>query len=156
MADTKHSHAGSSHSGSIPVESDGISYRGIVWFVVVLVVTTGASQVLMALLFSYLDRAEIRSGPTRNPLSAPVGQLPPPPNLVTDEPGNLERLRETDDKKLSTYQWIDKNAGTVRIPIDRAKELLLQRGLPVGPAPAAAPAAAGKTAEPAAKGKSSP
>ena len=48
---------------------------------------------------------------------------------------------------LTTYGWVDKNAGTVRIPIDRAKELLLERGLPVrghAPATAAAPKKVGK------------
>ena len=34
MADTNHS-----HTGSIPVEGDGISYRGIIWFVAVLAIT---------------------------------------------------------------------------------------------------------------------
>jgi len=31
---------------------------------------------------------------------------------------------------LSTYGWTDKNAGVVRIPIDRAMELQLERGFP--------------------------
>ena len=31
---------------------------------------------------------------------------------------------------LSTYGWTDKKAGVVRIPIDRAMELQLERGLP--------------------------
>ena len=34
MADTSHVHA------NPPVEGDGVSYRGIVWFVVILAVTT--------------------------------------------------------------------------------------------------------------------
>jgi hypothetical protein len=43
---------------------------------------------------------------------------------------------------LTTYGYTDKNAGTYRIPIDRAKDLLLERNLlPVRgqAAPAAAP-----------------
>ena len=41
MADTK------AQADSAPVEGDGISYRGIVWFVVVLTATTLICQVLM-------------------------------------------------------------------------------------------------------------
>jgi hypothetical protein len=32
---------------------------------------------------------------------------------------------------LATYDWVDQKAGTVRIPIDRAMELIAQRGLPM-------------------------
>lgn len=55
----------------------------------------------------------------------------PTPQLEVNERTELndERLRE--ENTLSTYDYIDKNAGTVRIPIDRAMDLLVQRGLPV-------------------------
>jgi len=55
----------------------------------------------------------------------------PTPQLEVNERTELndERLRE--ENTLSTYDYIDKNAGTVRIPIDRAMDLLAQRGLPV-------------------------
>jgi hypothetical protein len=136
MADINHHTA----LAEVPVEGDGIHYRGIVWFVVVLVVTTLVSAGLMVLLLNYLQHDAEANGVKRSPLAAPVGQLPPGPNLLTDEPSNLKPFREGEEKKLNTYQWIDKNAGTVRLPIDRAKELLLQKGLPVAgatPVPAA-------------------
>jgi hypothetical protein len=55
----------------------------------------------------------------------------PAPQLEVNERTELngERLREEDT--LSTYGWVDQNAGVVRIPIDRAMDLLAQRGLPV-------------------------
>jgi hypothetical protein len=54
----------------------------------------------------------------------------PSPQLEVNERTELndERLRE--EQTLSTYDYVDKNAGTVRIPIDRAMELVAQRGLP--------------------------
>jgi hypothetical protein len=160
MADTKRTAL-----GEIPVEGDGISYRGIIWFVAVLVITTLVSQVLMVGLFKYLEHDADVNGVPRNALAAPVGQLPPGPNLAqelrqsnatlgivsdgrqgaSDEPSVLQTFREMEEQKLSTYQWIDKNAGTVRIPIERAKELLIERGLPSGaPAPAPPPAGPAK------------
>src|SRR5436190_1312329 len=35
----------------------------------------------------------------------------------------LKALREQDAAALTTYSWVDKTKGTVRIPIDRAMEL---------------------------------
>jgi hypothetical protein len=32
---------------------------------------------------------------------------------------------------LSSYGWLDRNAGVVRIPIDRAMKMTVERGLPV-------------------------
>ena len=56
----------------------------------------------------------------------------PGPSLLTDEPSNLHEFRQGEDTQMHGYSWVDRNAGTVRIPIDRAKELLLQRGISGG------------------------
>jgi hypothetical protein len=139
MADTSHVRA------ALPAtEGDGINYRGIVWFVVILVLTTLVCQLLMWGLFDFFARQAAREDTARPPLAAPAGQPAPPPNLLTDEPGNLRQFREKEDAILTTYDWIDKNAGTVRIPIDRAKALLLERGIPGGTAMPVAPPAKGK------------
>jgi hypothetical protein len=42
----------------------------------------------------------------------------------------LANLRAAEEADLDSYGWIDRNSGTVHIPIDRAMQLLLQRGLP--------------------------
>jgi hypothetical protein len=67
---------------------------------------------------------------------AKLTQQFPTPRLETDD-GNqdLADLHEREDLLLSYYSWIDRSKGTVRIPIERAMELIAQRGLPVAPAP---------------------
>ena len=40
---------------------------------------------------------------------------------------------------MHSYGWVDQQAGVVRIPIDRAMELLAQRGLPTRPQAGAVP-----------------
>lgn len=55
----------------------------------------------------------------------------PAPQLETDERIQLNKVRLREENTLSTYDYIDKNAGTVRIPIDRAMDLIAQRGIPV-------------------------
>jgi len=131
MADTKHPHVPALHqTPELPVEGDGINYRGIVWFVVTLTIVTLVCQILVWALFVVFDKRAASTDTPRSALAAPQGTAPPAPNLLTNEPGNLHSFREGEDKALSTYEWVDKDKGVVRIPIDRAKELLLERGLP--------------------------
>jgi hypothetical protein len=47
-------------------------------------------------------------------------------------------MHQKEDLLLDHYTWVDKSQGKVRIPIERAMELIVQRGLPVAPAPAPA------------------
>jgi hypothetical protein len=55
----------------------------------------------------------------------------PAPQLEIDEHSQLNKIRLLEEQTLSTYGYIDQQAGTVRIPINRAMDLLAQRGLPV-------------------------
>lgn len=123
MADTETRHL------SPPVEGDGVNYQGIGWFVVILAGTTVFCMALVWGLFEVMDR---RNEPTAAaPLAAPAGQLPPGPNLLTDEAGNLRQFRQREDTALTSYGWADQATETVRLPIARAKDMLLERGLPV-------------------------
>jgi len=42
-----------------------------------------------------------------------------------------EALRQAEEDALKSYGWVDRNNGVVRIPIDQAMKLTIQRGLPV-------------------------
>jgi hypothetical protein len=55
----------------------------------------------------------------------------PAPQLEIDERTELNNDRLREEQTLSTYGWIDQKAGTVRIPIDRAMDLIAERGLPM-------------------------
>jgi hypothetical protein len=50
---------------------------------------------------------------------------------------DLARFEKADAEALDRYRWIDRKQGIVQIPIGRAMDLLVQRGLPgwAGPAP---------------------
>ncbi len=54
----------------------------------------------------------------------------PPPRLEVKPGASLAELRAAEDLDLNSYGWIDRNAGTVRVPIDRAMQVILERGLP--------------------------
>jgi hypothetical protein len=91
------------------------------------------------------------------PASAAAAQtIFPEPRLQVDYFSDLDRIRADWSQHLNTYGWLDKNAGVVHIPIERAMELTLQRGLPVRAAatqPAAKPAAPKKAKTGGAAGK---
>jgi len=70
--------------------------------------------------------------------------LPPEPRLQVEAPKELKSLQKAEQEVLTTYAWVSKEAGIARIPIERAMQLVLERGLPVSkPAPMAAPAKGG-------------
>jgi hypothetical protein len=127
MSDTETQHL------TVPVEGDGVSYRGIGWFVVILVGTTLFCLALVWGLFELTEYRTARAEAPPAPLSIPAGDQPPGPNLLTDEPAHLRSVREREETVLTTYSWVDESAGTVRVPIERAKQMLLERGLPVRP-----------------------
>ena len=56
-----------------------------------------------------------------------------------------------EEQTLNSYGWVDQQAGVVRIPIDRAMDLLAQRGLPTRPQAGVAPPSDVNTAKEAAR-----
>jgi len=54
----------------------------------------------------------------------------PGPTLQVDPNRDLVAMRREEEKRLTGYGWIDRSRGTVHMPIDRAVELTVKRGLP--------------------------
>jgi hypothetical protein len=90
----------------------------------------------------------VETGKLKNMESNPAGeqiqlqqltQKFPTPRLQRDD-GNedVAELHRREDLLLDHYSWVDQSQGKVRIPIERAMELIAQRGLPVEPKPASA------------------
>jgi len=72
------------------------------------------------------------SSPELQNKMAEITQTFPTPRVQTDD-GNQDvaDLHAREDLLLSNYTWVDESKGTIRIPIERAMELIAQRGLPV-------------------------
>ena len=79
-------------------------------------------------------------------------QLPAGPQLQAHPREDWLKYREQQEQSLESYSWEDRGAGKVRIPIERAMELALQKGLPVQNSPAAA----AEAEKPAAQGGKKP
>ena len=77
-------------------------------------------------------------------------RMPVEPRLQVHPTLDAAEMRRLEHDQLTTYGWVDQQKGIVRIPVERAIELLAARGLPSrtvpapaapAPAPSAAPAA---------------
>jgi hypothetical protein len=80
----------------------------------------------------------------RYPLAAGEGpRLPPVPRLQQYPPEELRVFTTQEREHLDSYAWENKAAGTVRIPIEEAMRLTVERGLPVQTADPAAGSALG-------------
>ncbi len=110
-------------------ETRDISVRAILWFGAALVVMVVATFVGMKALVAYYTSRQPVAGAPFSPL-APSGLLPPQPRLQISPAQDLKARRAAEDALLKSYGWVDRQAGIVRIPVDRAIELLAERGLP--------------------------
>jgi hypothetical protein len=140
MTDQTHPANSTSNDG---YERQDIGISGVLYFLLGLAVAGLLVYFVVDGLYHYLDK---RSEAEQTPVNPLVTNAPadtrhiakdypqsafPSPRLEEDERGQLNGIRLKEEQTLSTYDWIDKNAGTVRIPIDRAMDLIAQRGLPV-------------------------
>lgn len=83
---------------------------------------------LVAWIFWRFDAAAKRADAPQSPLAG--DQTPPPPRLQNDPAVDLTLFHRQEEQRLSSYGWIDPQKRIVRLPIERAIEILSERGLP--------------------------
>ncbi|MGH9545684.1 MAG: hypothetical protein ACRD23_10755 [Terriglobales bacterium] len=125
-------------------EREDLAAKPIVLFLLALTVACLLVALVLKGMYSYLDARENRHQPAPSPLAQPttadtrtvtpadIAKFPQP-RLETNEPMEINDFRMQEERTLYSYGWVDQQAGVVRIPIDRAMELLAQRGLPTRP-----------------------
>ena len=117
----------SAHSGPKGgYEERDVAFRAIVVTGLALVAIVVGTVILMRLLdLRLVARETARSAPA-SPLAAQSGrEEPPSPRLQTHPRLDLTALRAREQTLLDTYGWVDRDHGRVRIPVDRAMQLLL-------------------------------
>jgi len=93
----------------------------------VLVVGAFVSMVILYKVFAYYQPM-LSDDP--HPL-AELRQVTTEPRLQVDPPRQKFELKEIEENVLSGYDWVDREEGIVRIPVNRAIEILAERGLPI-------------------------
>ena len=83
------------------------------------------AMLAMWLLFRYLAGQQEPEAPA--PL-AEIQEPPPAPRLQVTPKTDLDQMRASERETLESYGWVDRPGGVVRIPIERAMELVAERG----------------------------
>ena len=146
-------------------ERQDLQASGILYFLLGLLVGVVLCILLLRGVYAFLDHREKALQPAVNPLVTNVPtdtrhitpgypqSVFPNPKLEEDERGQLNGIVLQEENTLYSYGWIDEKAGTVRIPIERAMALIVQRGLPVRSQNVASDAPAPKTTATSKKGE---
>ncbi len=127
-------------AGKVPTpghELSDLTPRSIAIFLVVLAAMIVGVLVVSVWIHDYSASRLARTEAPPSPVAKPAA--PPGPRLQVFAPKDMQEFRAGEDAILKNYGWVDREAGVIRMPIDRAMQLLLERGLP----------AAGKKSQPA-------
>ena len=93
-----------------------------------MLISAGIVYGTFALFTSQREAADVAT--QKFPLAAGQVKERPLPRLQTQPFKDIYLLRKGETEKLESYAWVDKPAGVTRIPIERAMEIVLEKGLP--------------------------
>lgn len=110
-------------------ETTDAEVKPILYFLLALGLVISGSMLLMHWYFNALEAWKAPDREVRSPL-IDVRQIPPEPRLQSDPAVELRGFAEEEQRSLSEYRWVDRESGVFQIPIERAMELIAERGLP--------------------------
>jgi hypothetical protein len=114
-------------------EESDVNIRAILSFAGGLIVVALVIHVAVWGLFRYFDARERQQPAAEYPLvDTTKERQPPEPRLQRYPREDMLEMRAEEDRILTTYA-IDRNTGVVRIPIDQAMKITVQRGLTARP-----------------------
>ena len=88
-------------------------------------------------LFAHYSSREAKLSPlVPEIIKTQAPREPPEPRLQGNPQADLRKMLQDEDSVLNHYGWVDPEHGVVRIPIDRAIDVIATRGLPHFTAPA--------------------
>lgn len=136
-----------------PAEFDAeIGVRAIFGVLAGLALLVAVSFGAMFGLSAFLKSRSIARDPEPLPV-AEANQPRPRPRaaLQSDPAADMSKFAKEEQAALTSYAWVDRSAGVVRIPVDRAIDIVAERGLPVPPPLPASAAPAAPAASPVAR-----
>ena len=125
-----------------PTDADS---RSITQFGIALTFFLIVSQLVLWWVFASFSKREQRlSPPVPAIIRTQAPHEPPEPRLQANPQLDLRKMHQEEDAVLNHYGWVDPDRGIVRLPIERALDIVAQRGLPQFKAAAEAPASKAK------------
>jgi hypothetical protein len=138
-------HGADMRNREIRSEKSDAHAGAILRFLLWLMFGTTVVAILLRWMFVGLASYEEARQPPPPVMKATAVRQPPGPLLQEHPAQDLAVYGQAQERGLHAYGWVDRQAGVVRIDVDRAMTLIAERGLPVRgmePAPVARPAAA--------------
>jgi hypothetical protein len=111
-------------------ESKDVDVKSLVAIVATLFVSGVIIFIVVTGMMHYFKSHEPIKTAGQSNIPATSSEEFPQPRLEVKPGATLAELRAAEDADLNSSGWVDRTAGTVRIPIDRAMQLILERGLP--------------------------
>jgi len=127
-------------------EHEDLATRGVFAFLFGLAAVGIVIYFIIVGMYTFLDNYERSQMSTASPLVTTKGAMSRvvtqddmdkafkdngAPMLETNERGQFRDFLVNQENQLNTYGWVDDKAGIAHIPIERAMELMVQRGVPV-------------------------
>lgn len=110
-------------------ETVDANVHSLVWWGLGVFALLAAGVIISVVVFHYFVTHQ-SLGPPASPFEN-VRALPPRPVLQVTPARDLHQYLDQQNAVLNSYGWVDQKAGVVRIPIYRAMDLLLRKGLPI-------------------------
>ena len=105
-----------------------VGYKFGLWLAVAMVMSFG---IVYGVFYFFEGREKTANALAQQyPLAVGTHREPPAPNLQRQPFKDAYMLHQAENEKLASYGWVDKDGGVARIPIDRAMEVMLQKGFP--------------------------
>ena len=101
-----------------------ILISGGILAVVTILVFVAAYGMMRLLGWWERPRLETPASPLATTRTVPIE-----PRLQVEAPKELKALQRAEQEILTSYAWVSKEAGIARIPVDRAMQFVLERGL---------------------------
>jgi hypothetical protein len=119
------------HNEAVAHEHGDVNFHTVLAFgVAILVVVAIASGLMYGLFVAFEKQAKARD-PEVSPYAVTNHTPPRGPQLLTNEPKYLREFRAEEHGKLESYGWVNQGQALAHVPIDLAKKLVVQHGLPV-------------------------
>ena len=110
-------------------ETRDVNIRVVLWLAMATALGAGLVHVGLYYLLAGFEAQARRSDPPLSPRAAREA-APPGPQLQAAPLADYEQFQREQQRLTSTYGWVDRQQGVVRIPVERAMELYLERGPP--------------------------
>jgi hypothetical protein len=110
-------------------ETRDVNIRVVLWLAMATAVGAGLAHVGVYYLMSVYESQARENDPPLSPYAAREA-APPGTPLQAAPLADYEQYRREQERLTSTYGWVNRQQGVVRIPVERAMELYVERGPP--------------------------